>query len=358
MQENLYDLLGVSKDASQDQIKKAYRKLAIKYHPDKNPGDKHAEQMFKKIAEAYDVLSDQTKRSNYDQFGDPKGNPNPFGGGGNPFGGMGGNPFDDIFGQFFGGRGGSPFEFNFGGGQRQPQRKKSEMPIDGKDLIMTIPITLEESYKGVQKEITLQKHTTCNHCHGYGGTIQDCPICHGTGMVTNMHGNMFVSSSCPTCSGKGFTVKDKCTYCNGIGVNSVQETKKINIPVGITTGTRMRLMGYGVPGINGGQTGNLYINIEVQDDPKFRRVGDDLVTVQRVNYSDIINGNVIEFKLWDKILHIKIPERYDFEEPLIIVNQGFNHKGELKIFIEPKVPKRTLTEAQTNILRQIEESIF
>lgn len=357
MQENLYDLLGVSKDASQDEIKKAYRKLAIKYHPDKNPGDKNAEQMFKKVADAYAILSDEQKRSNYDQFGDPNGRPQ------NPFGGMGGggNPFDDIFSQFFGGRrGGSPFDgfgFDFGGQQRQPQRKKSEMPIDGRDLLLNVPITLEESYRGVVKEITIKKHTTCSHCKGLGGTIQDCPICHGTGQVTNMHGNMFVTTTCNHCNGRGFTVKENCSYCNGNGVTSVEEDKKINIPVGVINGTKMRLINYGIPGINGGMNGNLYIILNIQKDEKFQRVNNDLITLERVNYTDAINGNTISVDLWGQNIVIKIPSRYSFDEPLIIPNKGFNG-GDLKIFIQPKIPIRELTEEETNQLRKIEESIF
>ena len=368
MEENLYDILGVSKDASQDEIKKAYRKLAVKYHPDKNPGDKEAEQMFKKVADAYAILSDQTKRANYDQYGDPNGNSNPFGGmGGNPFG-FGG--MEDIFGQFFGGRKttGNPFGgFGFGNfneGNGRAQRKKSQMPIDGKNRRLVLNISLRDSYFGIQKEFKINKLKVCNKCHGFGGTTQDCPICHGTGMVTNMHGNMIVNHSCPTCNGKGFVIKENCDECDSKGYTAIEETKKINIPQGCPDGTRMRLVGYGTPGINGGMTGNLYIDINVEEDPDFTRVNNDIVTLLRVNYSDAINGNTVTLNMWDKEFNINIPKCYDFKQPLIIPGQGFKinqnyvKNGDIMVFIQPKIPTRVLTEDETRILKQLEDAVF
>lgn len=353
MEENLYQLLGVSKDASQDEIKKAYRKLAVKYHPDKNPGDKNAEQMFKKVADAYAILSDETKRKNYDQFGDPNGrSQNPFEG----FGGMGGNPFGDIFSQFFGGGMGGPF--GQGGFNRNHSNvKKSDMPQDGEDIVINLTISLEDSYKGAQKDISVKKFSTCPHCHGYGGTTQDCDVCHGSGQMTRQQGNMFFSTTCSRCGGKGFITKDRCTNCNGIGFTYVIENKKINIPQSLPNNTKMRLTGYGYPGINGGQSGDLYIIVTVADDKKFTRVNNDLVTIQRVNFSDAINGNTITVDLWGQDVQVKIPTQYNWEEPLIIPNKGFRG-GNLKIFIQPKVPTRTLTEDQTNRLKEIENMIF
>ena len=231
------------------------------------------------------------------------------------------------------------------------------MPIDGRDLLLNIPITLEESYRGIIKEITVQKHTSCSHCKGFGGTVQDCPICHGTGMVTNTRGNMIMNTTCPTCSGKGYTIKERCDVCNGEGVTSTIEEKKINVPKGCPTGLRLRLANYGMPGINGGMNGNLYIDIEVEQDPKFTRMGDDIITMERINYSDAINGNTITIDLWGENIDLKIPYRYTFDEPLIIPNKGFN-KGNLKVFIQPKVPKRTLTEEETAMLTKLEKEIF
>lgn len=354
MEENLYELLGVSKDASQDEIKKAYRKLAIKYHPDKNPGDKHAEQMFKKVADAYAILSDEQKRKNYDQFGDPNGKSNPFGGfgGGSPFG-SGRNPFD-IFGDIFGG---NPFAGMGGFNRQQTYTKKSDMPQDGKDLAYQIDITLKDSYYGCQKEVQVKKFTLCDHCHGKGGQIEDCLICHGSGQMTQQQGNMFFSTTCSSCNGRGYKIKNKCSYCSGIGFTSITETKKINIPSNINNGTKMRLTNYGYPGINGGQNGDLYLIINILDDNKFTRVNNDLITLERIKYSDAINGNTITIDLWGQDINVKIPSLYNFEEPLIIPNKGFRG-GNLKIFIQPKVPTRVLTEDETNRLKEIENMIF
>ena len=267
---------------------------------------------------------------------------------------MGGNPFGDIFSEMFGGRSpfGGGFDFGFGGGQRQPQRKKSEMPIDGKDRRFVLNVTLEESYYGCQKEFKIKKLDTCHKCKGFGGTVGDCPICHGTGMVTNTRGNMIMNTTCPTCGGRGFVITEKCVNCNGEGFTSAVEEKKINIPKGCPTGLRMRLADYGMPGINGGHNGNLYIDIEVEDDPKFTRVNDDLVTMERINYTDAINGNTIVLKMWKDDLNITIPKCYTFEEPLIIPGKGFNG-GNLKVFIQPKVPKRTLTIEETAQLMEL-----
>lgn len=353
---NPYEVLGVEKTATQDQIKKAYRKLAIKYHPDKNPGDKDAEQMFKKVADAYAILSDQTKRSNYDHFGDPNGNPNLFGGfsgGGNPFG-SGRNPFD-IFGQMFGG--GNPFEGMGGFNRARSNVKKSDMPADGKDIINKLNITLEECYKGATKEITIDNFTLCNHCHGKGGDTEDCPVCHGTGQMTRQQGNMFFSTTCGRCGGQGFIAKNRCSNCNGVGFTSTKETKKINIPPSIDNGTKMRLTNYGYPGINGGQHGDLYLIINILGDDKFTRLNNDLVTVQRISYSDAINGNTIPIDIWGQKVNIRIPSQYNFEEPLIIPGKGFRG-GNLRIFIQPKVPSRVLTEDQTNRLKELEKLIF
>ena len=353
MEENLYELLGVSKDASQDEIKKAYRKLAIKYHPDKNPGDKHAEEMFKKIADAYAILSDETKRSNYDQFGDPNGRPNPFEGMGDF--GSGGNPFGDIFSQFFGGR--SPFGNMGGFGGQQRYTKKSDMPQDGKDIALRLNLTLEETYKGVVKDIPVNDYETCTHCHGKGGQTEECNVCHGSGQMTRQQGNMFFSTTCSACGGRGQKTKNTCSYCNGTGFTSTEVTKHINIPKGISNGTKMRLTNFGYPGINGGRQGDLYLIINVLDDEKFTRVNDDLVTIERINYSDAINGNVIKVDLWGQDINVRIPNQYNWEEPLIIPNKGFKN-GNLKIFIQPKVPTRVLTDEQTKKLKEIEKMIF
>lgn len=280
-----YEVLGVTKDASADDIKKAYRKLAIKYHPDRNPGDKEAEEKFKEAAEAYSVLSDEKKKQQYDQFGFE--GLNGFGGAGG-FGGGEGFTMDDIFSMFgdvFGGRMGGGFsgfgDFfggRSGGGARRPVQK-------GSDLRMKVRLNLQEIQNGTTKKFKVRRDVTCSHCHGTGGeganATEQCPTCHGTGYVTRTSNSIFgvmqSQSVCPTCGGEGTVIKNKCKECNGTGVVKGEEVVEVNIPAGVEEGMVVTVSGKGNAGRHNGITGNLQVLIEEEPDKELIRDGNDVI---------------------------------------------------------------------------------
>ena len=268
-----YEVLGVSKGASEDEIKKAYRKIAIKYHPDRNPGDKDAEEKFKEAAEAYDVLHDPQKRQQYDQFGFD----GPMGGG---FGGFGGASMnmDDIFSMFgdiFGGHGFG----GFGGGSRRPQQHR------GSDLRLKVRLTLEEINQGVTKKFKVRKDIPCQHCHGTGAEAgsgnEQCPTCHGSGVITHttqsIFGMMQTQGICPTCGGEGVVIKNKCHECGGEGVVKGEEVVEIKIPAGVAEGMVVNVPGKGNAGRRNGINGDIQVFIEEEKNESFIRDGNDLI---------------------------------------------------------------------------------
>ena len=273
---DFYDVLGVNRDASDDDIKKAYRKLAMKYHPDRNPDSKDAEEKFKEAKEAYEILSDAQKRAAYDQYGhagvDPQAG---FGGAGGQqgFGGFG-DAFADIFGDIFGGgaRAGG------GGGRNAVYR--------GSDLRYNLEITLEEAARGCEKQIRIPTMEECSHCHGSGakpGTEpKTCPTCGGAGQVRMQQGFFSIQQTCPTCHGSGKQITDPCNVCHGAGRVKSQKTLNVKIPAGVDDGDRIRLSGEGEPGTNGGPAGDLYVELEVRPHEVFRRDGDNLEMVLRI----------------------------------------------------------------------------
>lgn len=271
-----YEVLGVDKQASEDEIKKAYRKIAIKYHPDRNPGNKEAEEKFKEAAEAYDVLHDPQKRQQYDQFGF-----NAPGGGG--FGG-GGMDMDDIFSMFgniFGGRAGGFGGFGGfgGGGQRRPQQYR------GGDLRLKVRLSLQEVATGVTKKFKVRKDVCCGHCHGSGAEAgsgsETCPTCHGMGVVTRTQQSMFgmvqTQSVCPTCGGEGTVIKNKCHHCGGSGVEKGEEVVEIKIPAGVAEGMVVNVPGKGNAGPHNGVNGDIQVFIEEEDNDTFVRDGNDVI---------------------------------------------------------------------------------
>ncbi|MDO5395473.1 MAG: molecular chaperone DnaJ [Bacteroidales bacterium] len=279
-----YEVLGVSKSATADEIKKAYRKLAIKYHPDKNPGDKAAEEKFKEAAEAYDVLSNEEKRQKYDQFGHSMG-PQGFGGGmgGEYYGG--GMSMDDIFAQFgdiFGGR----FAGGFGGfGGAAGTRRSQPRQRRGSDLRIRVKLTLEEIAKGTTKTLKIPTFVKCDHCNGTGAkdgvAFATCQTCHGSGQVTQIQntpfGQMQSSAVCPTCEGTGKVITERCTYCNGQGVERRDQQVSFNIPAGVADGMTLTLRGKGNAPAHGGVNGDLLVVIEEIKHPELIRDGNDLI---------------------------------------------------------------------------------
>lgn len=306
-----YEVLGVQKGASEDEIKRAYKKMAIKYHPDRNPGDKEAEEKFKEAAEAYDVLRDPDKRARYDQFGHA-------GMGG--AGGFGGQGFDmndifsmfgDIFGGHMGGGGGfggfSGFGGFGGGGSRGAQKHQ------GGDLRLKVKLTLEEVAKGATKKFKVKKDVTCSHCHGSGsqdGKTESCGTCHGTGYVTRqmntMFGRMQQQSVCNVCGGKGTTIKNKCQHCSGTGVVSGEEVVEVQIPAGVQDGMILTVRGKGNAGHNNGYAGDIQVYVEVEQHSELSRRDNDLVYNLLLDLPTAVLGGPAEIPTIDGRVKIKI----------------------------------------------------
>ncbi len=301
--EDYYDLLGVSRKATEEELKKAYRKKAVEFHPDKNPGNKEAEEMFKKVSEAYEALKDPEKRAAYDRFGHAAfqgaGARSPAGAGGfhDPY-----DMFREVFGQ--GGGGGGIFDEMFGGGGRGSGR-------DGSDLRYDLEITLEEAATGVEKEISFRKLTACEHCRGTGAEPGSkrvtCPTCRGAGQVRRSGGIIVFTQTCPTCNGSGVKIEKPCTVCRGEG--RVAKTTKLNvrIPPGVDTGSRLRSAGNGEAGASGGSSGDLYIVLAVKEHELFERQGDDLFCEIPIKFTLATLGGSIEVPTLSGKASLKIP---------------------------------------------------
>lgn len=338
-----YKTLEIDRNASQDQIKKAYRKLAIKYHPDKNPGNKEAETKFKQISEAYQILSDKNKKQQYDMFGTIDKN-----GGGNPF--TGGNPFNDIFASMFGG---NPF-----GGFNTRAQNKSQMSEDGQTFLYRLTISLKDAYYGTTKDINIDKNTICPDCHGTGGELETCTYCHGSGQQTMRHGNTIISTTCHHCQGSGTQKKNICKKCEGKGYISSPETIKVKIPKGVTNGNRMVIHGYGTPGKRGGRDGDLIIEINMNmTEDNISRDKDILIITQPITYYQILNGGDINIKFWNENFNITIYQLYDIKKPLIINGKGFNQDN-LAIMFELQLPKKKLSTEILNKVKDLQNEIF
>ncbi len=303
-----YDILGVGKDSDAATIKKAYRKMAIKYHPDKNPDDKTAEEKFKEAAEAYEVLSDPQKKARYDRFGHAGVSGNAGGG----FGG-GGMTMEDIFQQFgdIFGEGGSPFDSFFGGGRTRTRARGQR----GSNLRIKVSLTLEEIANGVNKKIKVKKHVTCGQCNGSGAkdssSVQTCTTCRGAGYVRQVKntflGQMQTTVTCPTCNGSGQQVTANCSKCKGDGRIYGEETLEIDIPAGVEEGMQLSLRGKGNAGQQGGPAGDLLINIEEKPHEFLQRDGMNLIHELYLNFADAALGTSVEVPTIDGRVKIKVP---------------------------------------------------
>ncbi|WP_289758835.1 molecular chaperone DnaJ [Muribaculum intestinale] len=308
-----YEVLGVEKNATPEQLKKAYRKLALKYHPDKNPGDKAAEEKFKEAAEAYDVLSDPDKRAKYDQWG-PSMGPTGFGGGGGGFH-AGGMSMEDIFAHFgdifgggsYGGFGG--FGSAAGGAPRRRRQPK------GSDLRIKVKLTLSELATGVTKKLKIPRFVQCQHCNGTGakdGTaFQTCQRCHGSGIIEHVQqtflGPMQSTSTCPDCQGEGKTITQKCQYCNGEGIVRQEEVVEFTIPAGVSDGMILQLKGKGNAARHGGVNGDLLVVIEEIPDPELIRDGNDVVYNLMLDIPTATLGGSVEVPTITGKARVKIP---------------------------------------------------
>ncbi len=299
-----YEVLGVSKGASADEIKKAYRKMAIKYHPDKNPGDKEAEEKFKEAAEAYDVLSDADKRARYDKFGHSMG-PQGFGGagGGGGFYSGGGMSMEDIFAHFgdiFGDGFGGGFSGGFGGATGGGRTRKHVNK--GTDLRITVKVTLKDVMDGVDKKLKIPRMVACSHCKGTGakdGTaFHTCQRCHGTGYISRVQQTMFGAMQseavCPDCNGEGKIISETCSYCGGTGVEKKEEVVSFHIPAGVEDGMTLTLRGQGNAPRHGGVNGDLLIVIQEEKDPDLIRDGNDLIYNLMLDFPTAALGGTAE----------------------------------------------------------------
>ena len=314
-----YELLGVSKGASADEIKKSYRKLAMKYHPDRNQGDKEAEEKFKEVSEAYEVLSDDNKRSQYDRFGHD-GMRSSFGPGGfdfnRDFTHMG--DLSDILGSIFGGGGGGMFDSFFGGGGRSSRGGAQR----GADLRFDLEIDLEEAIFGSKREITIPVNEECQSCKGTGGKRENCRQCGGRGQVLSGGGFFQVSQTCPVCQGQGSIVRDACKKCNGAGQMKTRKRMTLSIPVGVETGSRLRLSGKGEGGRKGGPSGDLYVVMHVREHPLFERHGDDLLCTVPIPFETAALGGDVEVPTVDGFAKLRISAGTPSGKLLRLRNKG------------------------------------
>lgn len=355
-----YDVLGVSKDASASELKKAYRKLAIKYHPDKNPDDHEAEEKFKELGEAYEALSNEDKRAAYDRYGHAAFEN---GGGGGGFGGGGFHDASDIFSQVFGGAfGGGGFEDIFGGGRR---RRDPSGRQPGSDLRYDLEITLEEAAEGVQKELEIEKLEDCSACGSSGsqsgGGRKTCATCGGHGVVTRQAGIFVQQTECPSCHGAGQTISDPCPKCKGEGRRNEKTRIQINIPAGVDDGTRLRSTGNGDAGLRGGQPGDLYVFLHIKAHDIFEREDDDLFCEVPMPFATAALGGELEVPTLEGKSSIKIPAGTQGGTTFRLRNRGIKDlrtggKGDLHVEVHVEVPTR-LNGDQKDKLKEFSESI-
>jgi len=337
-----YELLGVGRSAGEDEIKKAYRKLALQYHPDRNPGDKHAEEKFKEVSEAYSVLSDPQKRSQYDQFGHAAfGESGPFAGGFDFAGG-----FEDIFGDIFG-------EF-FGGNTAGRRRGR------GQDLRYNVTLKFEEAVSGVEKKIKIPRHGACESCRGTGakpGTApQTCPTCRGRGQVSFQQGFFSVSRTCNQCQGQGTIIKEPCPTCAGAGRVRNMHTLSVKIPAGVDNGSRLKLRGEGENAPPGGAPGDLYVVIQVEPHPIFMRDNLDIICDVPISFVQAALGAEIDVPTLDGKVKMKIPSGTQSGKLFRMKGKGIKdvhglQQGDQHVRVTVETPTR-LTARQKELLKE------
>ena len=355
-----YEVLGVSKTASQSEIKKAYRKAAVQHHPDKNPDDPNAEEKFKELGQAYEVLGDEEKRAAYDRYGHAAFQS---GGGG---GGRGGfhDPMD-IFSQVFGGGGaGSMFDDLFGGGGGR--RRDASGKKRGSDLRYDLEISLEEAAEGVEKELEIEKYASCGKCSGSGsksggGGAKSCSSCGGRGVVAQQRGIFIQQATCPECRGAGQVIADPCDDCNGDGRKQAPERVTIRIPAGVDDGTRLRSTGKGDAGLRGGPSGDLYVFLHLEDHDVFQREGDDLFCEIPVPFSTAALGGELEVPTLTGRATIKVPPGTQGSTTFRLRDRGMpslssGRKGDLHVEVQVEVPTK-LNREQREKLQEFTESI-
>jgi molecular chaperone DnaJ len=348
-----YEVLGIPRNASDQELKSAYRKLALKYHPDRNPGDTEAEERFKEAAEAYGVLSDAQKRAAYDRFGHEgvQGMP----------GGAGFDPnafadFSDILGEFFG------FGDLFGMGGGRGRRNRAQR---GEDVRYDLEIEFEEAYKGMSAEIQVPRLEACRRCDGKGGEpdggVVTCSICHGRGEVIHQQSFLSIRRTCTQCNGTGQLIRIACKECRGEGYKQVNRKLKVNIPAGVDNGMRLRLQGEGQPGVNGGPSGDLYVVLQVKEHPVFERHESDLHCTIPVNIAQAVLGAEIEVPTMEGAHTLKVPEGTQSGTEFKLRGQGMPHvngygRGEIHYHVNVQVPTK-LSREQRKLFEQLRDSL-
>jgi molecular chaperone DnaJ len=347
---DFYDVLGVSRDASDRDIKKAFRRMAMKFHPDRNPDDKASEESFKEVNEAYEVLSDQQKKAAYDQYGHAGVDQNGMGGGHGGAGGFG-DIFGDVFGDIFGQQG-------HGGGRRSHVQR-------GADLRYTMDLSLEEAVRGCEKTITVPTLVGCDVCDGSGAkpgtSAKTCGTCGGVGQVRMQQGFFSVQQTCPTCHGTGQEITDPCGDCDGVGRIRKNKTLQVKIPAGIDDGMRIRSTGNGEPGLNGGPPGDLYVEIRIKPHGIFERQGEDLHCELTIPFTKAALGGVQEVPTLSGRGEITIPEGTQTGKTFRLRGKGIkgvrsSYPGDLYCHIVVETPVR-LNDEQKTLLRQFESSL-
>ena len=358
-----YEVLGVEKGASAEEIKKSYRKKAMKYHPDRNPGDKEAEEKFKELGEAYEVLSDDDKRARYDQFGFAGVDPNY--GGGQGGAGFGGFDFGDIFGGFgdiFGDLGGA-----FGGGGRRGNAQS--VPRRGDNVGARLELTFEEAAFGVEKEVTFPRIENCAACNGTGsadGVIETCSNCRGTGQVRSVQSFMGMTmqstSECPQCSGRGKIIKNPCNTCRGKGKVRRNHKVKVKIPAGIDMGQSIRASGEGNVGYNGGPNGDLLVEISIRNHPIFTRRGMEVYCEVPISFTQAALGAKLQIPTLDGKEEFEIPEGTQTGKTFTVFGKGIpnvhnpKRRGNHHFTVVVETPTK-LTKEQKELLRQLEGTL-
>lgn len=352
-----YEVLGVSKDASADDIKKAYRKMAMKYHPDRNPGDKEAEEKFKEVGEAYEVLSDADKKARYDQYGfagvDPNFGAGAGGYGGGGFGGFGDfSDLGDIFGDFFG-----------GGRSRGSQQSA---PRRGENVMSRLELTFEEAAFGCEKEVATPRIENCPNCNGTGsadGVIETCSQCHGSGQVRTVQNFMGMqmqsTATCPSCNGRGKIIKTPCSTCKGKGKVRRTNRVKVKIPAGVDAGQSVRVRGEGGVGSNGGPNGDLLVEIYIKRHPIFTRQDTDVLCEVPISFTQAALGATIQVPTLDGMVDYDIPEGTQTGREFILRDKGIpevgnsRRRGNERFTVVVETPTR-LTKEQKELLRQLD----
>lgn len=346
-----YEILGVKKNATEQELKKAYRKLAMQYHPDRNPGNKEAEEKFREINEAYSVLSDGTKRAQYDQYGrvfDENG-----GGYSGGFGGGNETIFEEFFGDMFG---------DFFGTTGNTKRRRR--PQKGANIQMGIDITFEDAAFGCEKEINVPKTETCKRCDGSGaepGAMETCPTCHGSGTRQTRQGLFAISTTCPSCGGTGQIIKELCKECNGEGSKRVTSKLSVKVPAGIENGMTMRLSGKGNSGMNGGPAGDLFIEVTVQPHKLFKREGREIFMELPIAFTDAILGKELDIPTLEGTEHITIKAGTQPGDRIVLKGKGLPDVqqygiGNMNIDIKVMLPSK-LTKEQKELLEKFAESV-